>query len=179
MAQLNAFPGWRQLSAAIIALVVSFAAFVPSAATAQTEAEAAASQANIAIEARREALFAAMLNDPTNLDLAFEYAQLSAQVGDVEAAISTLERMLIYAPNLPRLQLELGVLYYRIGAIDIARSYLEAASRENTPQVVQDRVDVFLAQIGRQDQRLVVSGSLHGGIRYQSNATAAPDQDII
>jgi len=28
--------------------------------------------------------------------------------------------MLIYAPNTPRLQLELGVLYYRIGAYDVA-----------------------------------------------------------
>ena len=34
-----------------------------------------------------------MLQDPSNLDVAFEYASLSSQVGDYEAAISTLERM--------------------------------------------------------------------------------------
>ena len=41
-----------------------------------------------------------MLQDPSNLDVAFEYASLSSQVGDYEAAISTLERMLIFAPKL-------------------------------------------------------------------------------
>ena len=68
--------------------------------------EAAVQQA----QARREALFQAILQKPDDLDAAFEYAALSVQVGDIEAAISTLERMLIFAPGLPRLQLELGVL---------------------------------------------------------------------
>jgi len=44
-----------------------------------------------------------------------------------EGAISTLERMLIYAPNTPRLQLELRVLYYKIGAYDVPRNYFEQA----------------------------------------------------
>src|SRR5687768_2070429 len=52
-------------------------------------------------EARRQALFQRMLTDPSNLDYAFEYAALSEQVGDLEAAISTLERMLVFAPGLP------------------------------------------------------------------------------
>ncbi|MEM9224470.1 MAG: tetratricopeptide repeat protein [Pseudomonadota bacterium] len=135
--------------------------------------------ANAALEARRDALFQATLVDPTNLDVAFEYAQLSAELGDYEGAIATLERMLIYAPNLPRLQLELGVLYYRIGAIDMARTYLQAAKRPDTPPQVLERVDTFLAQLDRQDQRFSVSGSFHGGVRVQSNANAAPDEDII
>ena len=50
------------------------------------------------IEARREALLKRMLSNPSDLDVAFEYANLSAQVGDYEGAISALERMLIYAP---------------------------------------------------------------------------------
>ena len=71
------------------------------------------------IEARRQALLRQMLQDPSNLDVAFEYASLSSQVGDYEAAISTLERMLIFAPNTPRLQLELGMLYYKLGASEL------------------------------------------------------------
>jgi thioredoxin-like negative regulator of GroEL len=51
------------------------------------------------IEARRQALLQLMLRDPSKLDIAFEYASLSSQVGDHEAAVSTLERMLIFAPN--------------------------------------------------------------------------------
>jgi tetratricopeptide (TPR) repeat protein len=70
------------------------------------------------IEVRRQALLQQMLQDPSNLDVAFEYASLSSQVGDYEAAISTLERMLIFAPNTPRLQLELGILYYKLGSYE-------------------------------------------------------------
>jgi hypothetical protein len=51
------------------------------------------------IEARRQALRQLMLRDPSKLDIAFEYASLSSQVGDHEAAVSTLERKLIFAPN--------------------------------------------------------------------------------
>jgi Flp pilus assembly protein TadD len=76
-----------------------------------------------AVEAQRQALLRQMIARPNDLDLAYQYAQLSAQVGDYEGAISTLERMLIYAPNTPRLELELGILYYRIGSYEIARSY--------------------------------------------------------
>ena len=79
------------------------------------------------VEARREALLKQMLARPNDLDLAFEYATLSSQVGDYEGAVSTLERMLIYAPNTPRLQLELGILYYKLGAYDVARAYFEQA----------------------------------------------------
>ena len=48
------------------------------------------------VEARRDALLKQMIAQPNDLDLAFQYATLSAQVGDYEGAISTLERMLIY-----------------------------------------------------------------------------------
>jgi Flp pilus assembly protein TadD len=71
---------------------------------------------------RRQDLLRLMLQDPSNLDVAVEYASLSSQVGDYEAAVSTLERMLIFAPNTPRLQLELGILYYRLGSYEVSRS---------------------------------------------------------
>ena len=39
------------------------------------------------VEARREALLKQMLARPGDLDLAFTYANLSAEVGDYEAAV--------------------------------------------------------------------------------------------
>ncbi len=160
----------------IVCLLAGCAGFVPAA---SAQNEAAAASATAAVEARRETLFAAMLDDPSNLDIAFEYATLSAQVGDYEAAIGTLERMLIYAPNLPRIQLELGVLYYRIGATEMAKSYLEAAEVSSAPPEVRERVSTFLAEVDKSDRRFLVSGSAYAGVRYQSNATAAPGEDII
>jgi Flp pilus assembly protein TadD len=82
------------------------------------------------IESRRQALLHSMLQDPSNLDVAFEYASLSSQVGDYEAAVSTLERMLIFAPNTPRLQLELGILYYRLGSYGGVAQLFRASGRQ-------------------------------------------------
>lgn len=148
-------------------------------ATHEVAAQEVAAPGNPA-EVRRAALFQVMLNDPSNLDVAFEYAMLSAEVGDFEGAIATLERMLIFAPNLPRVQLELGVLYYRIGARETARHYLEAAtSRPDVPPAVRQRVNTFLAELDRQDRRLSVTGAIFAGTRYQTNANTSPDDAVI
>ena len=98
------------------------------------------------VEARREALLKQMLARPNDLDLAFEYATLSSQVGDYEGAVSTLERMLIYAPNTPRLQLELGILYYKLGAYDVARAYFaQALANPSVPPSVAAQVRLYLS----------------------------------
>ena len=50
---------------------------------------------------QREKIFAELIEDPTNLDFLFKYANLSILLGDLEAAISVFEQMLIYEPDLP------------------------------------------------------------------------------
>ncbi|MEM6460529.1 MAG: tetratricopeptide repeat protein [Pseudomonadota bacterium] len=132
------------------------------------------------IQQRRLVLFRRMLEDPDDLDTAFEYATLSVQVGDLEAAISTLERMLIFAPGLPRLQLELGLLYYRLEAFKTAQTYFESAvSGPDVPQEVRQKVDQFLANIERADRTVIYSGQMRAGVRYQTNANRGPDGEII
>ncbi len=117
-----------------------------------------------------------MLERPDDLDVAFAYAALSIQLGDVEAAISTLERMLIYAPGLPRLQLELGLLYYRVGAFHNARSYLEQAiAGPDVPEDVIAKVESLLKLITQLEKRQTASGQFRAGFRYQTNANLAPD----
>jgi tetratricopeptide (TPR) repeat protein len=132
------------------------------------------------IQARREYLFNVMLAKPDNLDAAFEYAALSSQVGDLEAAISTLERMLIFAPGLPRLQLELGVLYYRMAAFETARGYFQAAlSGPDVPPQVRARVDQYLADIDQSTETTRFTGQVRAGIRYQTNANRSPTDSVI
>lgn len=131
-------------------------------------------------EARRKVLLGKMMADPSNLDIAFEYAALSSQVGDLEGAISTLERMLIYAPGLPRLDLELGVLYYRLGANDSAKSYFEAAlAVPDVPAEVKAKVEPYLASIAKNQKTDGLSGSVTVGARYQSNANGGPSSPLV
>lgn len=132
------------------------------------------------IQTRRDQLFKSMLSRPDDLDAAFEYAALSAQVGDLEAAVSTLERMLIFAPGLPRLQLELGVLYYRMSAFETARGYFEAAvSGPDVPPEVRARVDQYVAGIDEATRTNRFSGQVRLGYRYQTNANRAPTDPTI
>lgn len=127
------------------------------------------------IEARRKVLFQTMLDQPGNLDAAFEYAALSSQVGDLEGAIATLERMLIFAPGLPRLQLELGVLYFRLSAFKTAKTYFDAAvSSANTPPEVRQKVEEYQQAIARNSDITAFSGVISAGTRYQTNANSGP-----
>ena len=133
-----------------------------------------------AVEARREVLFQQMLVQPDNLDVAFEYASLSVEAGDLEAAVSTLERMLIYAPGVPRLQLELGVLYYRLGSHETARGYFEGAmSGGNAPAEVVEKVKLYLDAIDRALRPTTLTASLYTGGRWQSNANSAPGSRTV
>lgn len=70
----------------------------------------------VKLNARRKVLFRQMMKEPTDMKAALQYAKLSTKVGDLEAAISTLDRLVIFAPTLPRLKLDLGALYFRLGS---------------------------------------------------------------
>lgn len=140
----------------------------------------AATAVGSSLEARRQAIFEQILRDPANLDLSFEYAALSTQAGDFEGAITAMERMLIFAPGLPRIQLELGVLYFRLGSFAVARNYLELAiSGNNVPDVVRQRVAAYLSRIENSQKRHKFSGSFLSGVRYQSNANSGPSSANI
>lgn len=132
------------------------------------------------VEARREALLQQMIARPSDLDLAFEYAQLSAQVGDYEGAVSTLERMLIYAPNTPRLQLELGILYYRLGAYEVARSYFQQAlANPSVPPPVAAQIRLYLQQLAIAADPPSFSATWFSAIRWESNANAGPGTQSV
>ena len=132
------------------------------------------------LEQQFEQAFKHMLLDPSNLDNSFRYAELGIKIGDYEAAISALERMLLYNPDLPRVRLELGVLYFRLGSYAIARAYLtRAVAGDNVPDDVRARVAVFLDEIDNRLSNHRFSGSVYGGLRYQNNANAGPERAAI
>lgn len=129
---------------------------------------------------RYRASFAAMMAEPSNLDKAFAFASAAIQVGEFEGAVAALERMLIINPNLPRVRLELGVLYYRLGSFEVARTYLAGAlEAKDMPAEVRQRAERVLAEIDRQRNPSKFTGSVMGGMRFQTNANAAPSRGEV
>ena len=133
-----------------------------------------------ALRAEADALFKHLLAKPNDLDAAFRFSEIETKLGDYEAAIGALERMLFYNPNLPRVKLELGLLYFRLRSYEMARSYLNAATESpDTPQDVRDQVAKFLAAIDRglSDNQFALFAQI--GLRHQTNANAGPDSQIV
>ena len=161
--------GRRGLRALLLGLVVACA--VPAMAAAQGVS------ANTPPEVQKayDAAFQTMIADPGNLDKTFAYAQLAIQTGDLEGAIAALERMLFVNPDLPRVRLELGVLYFRLGSFAAAKNYFVSIldMKPPAPDEVRDKVAGFMKEIESRETRHHFSGSLFAGVKWQSNATTA------
>jgi hypothetical protein len=129
--------------------------------------------------AEQDQLFQRMLREPGNLEVAFAYAAVSAKLGDNEAAATALERMLLFNPNLPRIDLELGTLYFRMGSFDLARDYFSKALAPNAPSDVRTRATRYLEEIAAQQSPSHFQGYVFFGAQYQTDANVAPGSPLI
>jgi tetratricopeptide (TPR) repeat protein len=164
---------WRMLF--VVAMLGATAA-----AHAQQPAPAPARSASGVVADDYDALFKAMFKDPSNLDLSFRFAEQAVARGDYEAAIGALERMLFYNSNLPRVKLELGVLYFKLASYDLAKGYFEDAIRGgDVPPEVKAQVAAYLAEINRQLSPYEYALFLQSGARYQTNANIGPDSTLV
>ena len=137
---------------------------------------------NASAEQEREydAAFQEMLRKPADLDVLFKFATIATKTGDYEGAISALERMLLVNPDLPRVRLELGVLYYRLGSYEVARTYLAAVvATANLPPEVRTRAEQFLTEVDKRENRSRFVGETFAGVRYQSNANLGPPTSSV
>ncbi len=133
-----------------------------------------------ALRRKLDELFDATLRDPADLSLTLRYAEAATRLGDFEAAITALERILFFNPSLAQARLELGVLYFRLGSHGIARGYLEEAKRdESLPPDLRARIDEYLARIVALEQRHRLTGQVFGGLQHQSNANLGPNSPLV
>lgn len=157
----------------LLALLVALFLTVIGAEESLAQGQAPAAKSDL--EQQYDQAFQAMFEDPANLDKAFAYARLAIQMLGFEGAISTLERMLIINADLPRVRMELGVLYYRLRSYEVAKGYLEEVlAEDDLPPVVASRAEEFLARIEERTSRHKFSTTVLAGIRHQSNANAGP-----
>ena len=156
----------------IIVALVAALAIVPQG-FAQTPAPSS-------LKSEQQALFDRTLKEPANLDVAFRYAEVSTKLHDFEAAIGALERMLFFNANLPRVKLELGVLYCRLGSYEMAKNYFtNAIADPAAPPDMRAKVQAYLDEIEKRLNPNFVSGLVQTGVRYQTNATAGPSGSLI
>ncbi len=160
-----------------LAIVAALALGLPAAAQ-QTPARPAA-VAQAPDDATYKAAFEETLRKPGDPATLLRYAELSIKVGNLEGAISALERLLLIEADQPRVKLELGVLYYRLGSYEAARGYLESArsSAQTTPEI-KARADQMLAEVDEKTAKSQFSGEVLFAMRYSNNANSGPGGSI-
>lgn len=122
----------------------------------------------------------------------FMDALKSRELGNLEAAISTLEDLLVASPNLGRARIELSVAYYRSKLFDKAREAAEVVlNAEDTPDEVKLTVTLFLAEIDAQEEAYKISqarainerhrfrGQVAIGRGHDDNVNAGPSSGTI
>jgi len=132
------------------------------------------------LRTKQSAMFQELLERPDDLDLMFEYAAVSIQLEDYEAAISTLERMLIYRQDLSRVRLELAVAYFNLGSYEASDLYFDQVLADpSTPETVRTRIARYKEAITARTRKSAFTGVASVGITYSTNATLGPDNDQV
>ena len=132
------------------------------------------------LRARQQALLERTLRAPLDFEATYDYVEASARLGDTEAAIGALERLLNYDPRLVRARYELGALYFRMGSFDAAAHYLRTAAESPTlDPAIQARVEALYPEAVKQQGQSRWSVFLQGGLRYQSNASFIPAGGVL
>lgn len=135
---------------------------------------------NSAAQQRYSDIYDALKADPSNVSLLAAFANEASRIGNYEAAIGALESILVQNAGLNQVRVELGVMYYRVGAYDVSRYHLERALASGTlPEKVANRAQSYLDTNERRMDGTNISGFLSAGLRWDTNPTMITDQDEI
>ena len=122
-------------------------------------------------DAQRQAVFQQMLADPANRQLMRDYARLSVQARDFEAAAATLERLVDLEPNNTAARVELAIAYFSLGSYAVAEYHLAAAQASGTLTPAQSaQVARYRDEAQDRDDRSDYSGRLQIGYAYANTS---------
>lgn len=103
-----------------------------------------------ATRAAYDAAFQETLRKPSDPATLVAFAEIAIKAGDLEGAISALDRLLLIDGDQPEVKLELGVLYFRLGSFEAARTYLEEARTSGRASTAtKARAAEFLKEVKR------------------------------
>lgn len=122
-----------------------------------------------------DSLFQQVLQNPVNPEINLAFARRAIAFGDYEAAIATLERLLMVKADLPLIRLELGMLYMRLESVSQAQAYLnQALASPKLPPAARKRAEELRIVAEKAARPFKFDYSVSVGIKHQSNANAGP-----
>lgn len=137
----------------VLSLLTVVSPFVGGNADAQSQpvqAQPAAAAPTDEMRAAYDAAFQETLRKPADPATLIAFAEIAIKTGDLEGAISALDRLLLIDGDQPEVKLELGVLYFRLGSFEAARTYLEeVASSKRASAALKARAADFLKEAKR------------------------------
>lgn len=120
-------------------------------------------------------LFEDVLEKPNNVEVNLAFARRAIELEDFEAAVAAMERMLIGRAGLPLIRLELGMLYLRLEAPELAEAYfLQVLESDEVDADARARAEILLAETRKANARGSFAYTLSLGVKHQSNAVARP-----
>lgn len=119
------------------------------------------------LDPQRQAIFQQMLADPSNRQLMSEYARLSVQARDFEAAAATLERLVDLEPRNTAARVELAIAYFALGSYAVAEYHLSAAQASGALTPAQAaQVARYQEESQERDDRSDYSGRIEAGYAF-------------
>lgn len=120
-------------------------------------------------------MFQEVLKKPADVEVNLAFARRAIELEDFEAAVATMERLLIGRTGLPLIRLELGMLYLRLDAPELAEAYfLQVLDSEEIDDEARQRAQILLEETRAANARGSFGMSVSFGIKHQSNAVARP-----
>lgn len=117
--------------------------------------------------------FDAVLAAPDDIDLNLAYAREQARLGNLSAAASTLERILIQDPSRHSVRLYYAVTLYRLGDLQGAQAQLSQLEEAPLSAAQRAEADAYARRVAQGLSPSAVSGALSVGVVYEDDATGA------
>lgn len=155
----------RTVSLLFLQLILCFT-IVFSASSAQAQS---AGTAPLYSEADLKSKLALLQREPENFDLLWEIAVIASHQGAYDEAITALERLLIYFPRDPKLRIELGVMYFRLGSYAQAKRQFDLARTLNPNEEELRRLARFEPAARSGQKGLRFSNSVTFSFGHRSN----------
>ncbi len=124
--------------------------------------------------AGRDVTFDEVLRDPDNTELNYAFALTQIRQGDLLGALSTLERILLRTPGVPRVRLLYAIVLFRLNAVAEAERELDNVLKLQMDDGLRRELEYYRGEVARQKQKTKFTAIIRFGWNYDTNRNAAP-----